>query len=149
MVTTEPIWDEDKFKQRLLKVSKLFFLFTIIYSLWIALIIIGTYLLQLGSKWAALSLEQWILSAIALISVIIALEVILFLQYILLRKKQLQPETQKQPMFMQGKHVHSFTIPLDAKGGIFSKTYIVIDESRVINLRYQMIPPNDLWGQKQ
>jgi hypothetical protein len=38
---------------------------------------------------------------------------------------------------------------MDAKGGIFSKTYIIIDEDRVLNIRYQMIPPNDLWGQQQ
>jgi hypothetical protein len=149
MVTTEPIWDEEKLKQRLLKASKFFLLFTMIYSLWIVLIIIGTYFLQLGNKWAALTVEQWILSAIALISVVIALEVILLLQYTLLRKKQLQPEKQKQHVFLQGKHVHSYTLPIDAKGGIFSKTYILIDENRVLNLRYQMIPPNDLWGQKQ
>jgi hypothetical protein len=149
MVTTEPIWDEEKLKQRLLKASKFFLMFTMIYSLWIVLIIIGTYFLQLGNKWAALTVEQWILSAIALISVVIALEVILLLQYTLLRKKQLQPEKQKQHVFLQGKHVHSYTLPIDAKGGIFSKTYILIDENRVLNLRYQMIPPNDLWGQKQ
>jgi hypothetical protein len=149
MVTTEPIWDEEKLKQRLLKASKFFLLFTMIYSLWIVLIIIGTYFLQLGNKWAALTVEQWILSSIALICVVIALELILLLQYTLLRKKQLQPEKQKQHVFLQGKHVHSYTLPIDAKGGIFSKTYILIDENRVLNLRYQMIPPNDLWGQKQ
>jgi hypothetical protein len=149
MVTTEPIWDEDKLKQRLLKASKFFFLITMIYSLWIALIITGTYFLQLGNNWAALTVEEWILSAIALLSVLIALEVILLIQFMLLRKKQFRPEKQKQPVFLQGKHVHSYTIPIDAKGGIFSKTYILIDENRVLNLRYQMIPPNALWGQKQ
>jgi len=149
MAETEPLGDEEKQKQRLLKVSKFFFLLIVLYSLWIAVIIMGVYFLQLGIKWAILPMEQWILSAIALISIAIGLEVVLLIQYILSRKKQLQPKKQKQPENIQGKQVHNYTIPVDAKGGIFSKTYILIDENRVLNLRYQMIPPNHLWGQKQ
>jgi hypothetical protein len=144
MTSTEPIRDEEKEKQRLLKASKLLFLFIIIYSLWIALLIIGIYYLQLGEKWAILPLEQWILSAIVLISIAICLEIILVLYFVLSNKKQLK----KQPTLLDGKLVHNYTIPIDAKGGIFSKTYILIDEKRILNLRYQMIPPSDLWEQK-
>ena len=149
MDTTESIWDEEKQKHRLLKVSKIFFLITIIYSLWIALLIMGVYFLQLGFKWAGFTIEQWLLSAIVLISVIIVLEVILLLQYMLSRMKHLHPKKRKQKEYIQGKKVYRYTIPMNAKGGIFSKTYILIDEDRVLNLRYQMIPPNDLWGKQQ
>jgi hypothetical protein len=149
MATKEPIWDEEKQKQRLLKATKLFFLFIIIYTLWIVLIIIGVYFLQLENKWAILTVEQWILSAIALISIAIGFEIILLIYYTLSKKKQLQPIRQKEPVFLQGRQLHNYTIPFNAKGGIFSKTYILIDEKRILNLRYQMIPPNDLWGQKQ
>jgi hypothetical protein len=149
MTTEEPIWNEEKLKRRYLKASKLLFLFTVIYSLWVALVIMGVYFLLLENKWAVFTIEQWILSAIVLISVVIALEIIFLLHNILSRKKHLQPEQSKKPMYIQGKQVHSYTIPADAKGGIFSKTFIMIDEARVLNLRYQMIPPNDLWTQKQ
>ena len=147
MTTEEPIWDEEKLKRRYLKASKLLFFFTILYSLWVAIVIMGVYFLQLENKWAVFTLGQWILSAIILISVVIILEIIFLLHNALLRKKQLHPE---QPIqYIQGKEVHNYTIPTDAKGGIFSKTFIIIDEDRVLNLRYQMIPPNDLWGKKQ
>jgi hypothetical protein len=150
MDTTERSWDEESQKQRLLKATKFFFLFTVLYTLWIAVIIMGVYFLGFGNKWAILTMEQWVLSAIALISIAIGLEVVLLIQYTLLRKKHLQPlEPKKQKEFIQGKHVHSYTIPFDAKGGIFSKTFILIDEKRVLNIRYQMIPPNDLWGKQQ
>jgi len=150
MDITERSWDEESQKQRLLKVTKFFFLITVLYTLWIAVIIMGVYFLDLGNKWAILTMEQWILSAIALISIAIGLEVVLLIQYTLSSKKQLQPlEPKKQKEFIQGKHVHRYTIPYDAKGGIFSKTFILIDEKRVLNIRYQMIPPNDLWGQQQ
>jgi len=149
MTPTESVWSEEKEKQRLLKVSKLFFLFIIIYSLWIALLIIGIYYLQLGEKWAILTVEQWILSAIVLISIAICLEIILILYFVLSKKKQLQFKKQDQPTVLDGKLVHNFTVPNNAKGGIFSKTYILIDEKGVLNLRYQMIPPSDLWEHKQ
>lgn len=143
MAPTEPIWDEEKEKQRLLKTSKLLFLLIIIYCLGVALIIIGTYFFQFGEKWAFLTGEQWILSAIVLISMAIFLEIVLILYFIFSKKKQ--PESEKQPTLLEGKKVHSFTIPINAKGGIFSKTYIIINDELVLNLRYQMVPPFDLW----
>jgi hypothetical protein len=152
MDTTERSWDEESQKQRLLKATKFFFLFTVLYTLWIAVIIMGVYFLGFGNKWAILTMEQWVLSAIALISIAIGLEVVLLVQSTLLsrkRREQLEPKKQKQREYIQGKQVHNYTIPLDAKGGIYSKTYILIDEDRVLNLRYQMIPPNNLWGQQQ
>jgi hypothetical protein len=149
MTTAEPIWDEEKLKRRYLKASKLLFMFTVLYSLWIALVIMSVYFLPLGNKWAVLTLEQWILSAILLLGVVIGLEIIFILHNTLLRKKQVQAEQPQQPVYLQGKQVNIYTIPAGAKGGIFSKTFIMIDEARVLNLRYQMIPPNDLWGQKQ
>jgi len=147
MATTEPMWDEEKQKQRLVTASKILFLCTIIYSLWIAFLIMSVYFLQFENKWAVLTIEQWILSAIVFISIAIGLEIIFLLYYILSRKKHIPPE--KQLIFLEGKQVHNYTIPGNAKGGIFSKTYILIDEERILNLRYQMIPPKDLWGQKE
>jgi magnesium-transporting ATPase (P-type) len=147
MTPTEPIWNEEKQKQQLLKTSKFLFLCTIIYSLWTAFLIMSVYFLQFENKWAILTIEQWILTAIVFISIAIVLEIILLLYYTLSRKKHILPE--KQLTFLEGKKVHNYTIPVNAKGGIFSKTYILIDEERILNFRYQMIPSKDLWGQKE
>jgi len=150
MAAAEPLPDDGKQKKRMLKASKIFFLLTILYSLWIAVVILGMYYLGLGPNWALLTTEQWILSAIFLLSIAIGLEIILLLQYTLSHRKRLEPEEpKKHKEYIQGKQVHNYTIPINAKGGIFSKTYILIDEDKVLNLRYQMIPPNELWGQKQ
>jgi preprotein translocase subunit YajC len=46
---------------------------------------------------------------------------------------------------VDGKKVIAFTNPEDAQGGIFSKTYIKIDDTYVLRLRELMIPPEDLW----
>lgn len=148
MELAEPI-HEEKQKSKLLKATKIFFIITVLYSCWITLVILGTYFLRLGYNWAGLSLEQWILSAIALIGLILIIEILLIFQYLLPRMKRQRPEKPKRKEFIQGKRVYRYTIPSEAKGGLFSKTYVLIDENRVLNLRYQMIPPNDLWGQQQ
>jgi hypothetical protein len=149
METAEQLEKDEKQKTKLLKASKIFFVITLLYSCWIAILILGTYFLQLGINWAGLTIEQWILSAIILISVILAIEIFLLLQYSIPKMKRQRPEKPKQKEYIQGKRVFRYTIPINAQGGIFSKTYILIDEKRVLNLRYQMIPPGDLWGQKQ
>jgi hypothetical protein len=149
MATTDPTTQEEKLKQRYLKISKIFLLITLIFSLWIVVVIIGFYNLEFAPKWAALTIEQWILSAIVLISILICFEIIFILHYLSSKRKKVKPEPTRHPEYLQGKQVHNFTIPVGAKGGIFSKTYILIDENRVLHLRYQMIPPNDLWRKQQ
>lgn len=148
MTAEESLWDKEKIQHRYLRITKLFFLLISIYLLWISVILIGTYFLQLEYKWAVLTIEQWILSAIFLICIVIGFEFIILLIYFISKKRHLTPK-HKKVKFIQGKKVYSYTLPITAKGGIFSKTYIMIDEKRVLNLRYQMIPPQDLWGKNQ
>ncbi len=149
MVDTEPIWEQEKLQYRYLRASKFFFILAVIYLLWIGLVIIGAYFLQLGNKWAILTIEQWVLSAIFLISVVIGLELVFLLHFFLTKKRHLLPEKQKQRIYLQGKEVVTYTIPIESQGGIFSKTFIPIEERRVLHLRYQMIPPKNLWEQKE
>ena len=149
MATIESIWDEEQQKQQLLKVSKILFLFIVIYILWIALLLIGVHFFKLGDKWAILTAEQWIWSAIVLISIAIGIDIILLIYYLLSKKKHIKPEKQKEQGLLQGRQIHNYTIPFNAKGGIFSKTFISIDEKHILNLRYQMVPPYDLLGKKQ
>jgi hypothetical protein len=147
MTAEDSTQDEDSLRLRYLKTSKIFFLITLIYMLWIAIVILGTYSLGLGPKWAAFTIEQWVLSAIVLISVLLIFQVIFILHYLLSKRKKAYPE--QRPQYLQGKLVHNYTLPAGARGGIFSKTYVVIDDERVLRLRYQMIPPQDLWGKQQ
>lgn len=150
MATVEPGSGEATRQQRYLRVSKLILLFAVIYSLWIAIVIIGTFQLALGVSWAAFTLEQWVLSAIALFVVFIIIELLFVIRLSLKRPRKRETKKAITPeQFIKGKHVHTLTIPFDAKGGIFSKTYITIDDSSVLNLRYQITPPNELWGKKE
>ncbi len=146
MTTEDTLENEDTLKQRYLTISKIFFLITLIYVIWIAIVILGTYMLGMGPKWAAFTIEQWVLSAIVLISVLLVLQIIFILHYLISKRRKEHPE---QHQYLQGKQVHNYTVPPGAKGGIFSKTYVLIDDERVLRLRYQMIPPQDLWEKQQ
>ncbi|HVQ00045.1 MAG TPA: hypothetical protein VMT57_00875 [Candidatus Thermoplasmatota archaeon] len=147
MATVEPGPDANKRQQRYLRISKLIILFAVIYALWIAIVIIGTFQLALGVSWAGLTIEEWVLSAIVLFVVFIVIEILFLIRLSLKKQREITNEV-TPAQFIKGKEVHTFTIPMGAKGGIFSKTYITIDESSVLNLRYQITPPHELWGKK-
>ena len=150
MAAIEPTGNDEKLKRRYLRISKLILLFAVIYLLWIAIVILGTFQLALGVSWTTFTVEQWVLSAIALFVVFIIIELLFFvrLSMMTLKKKQKQEGTTTK-QFIKGKRVHTFTLPLGAKGGIFSKTYIKINDSSVLNLRYQITAPHELWGKKE
>lgn len=139
--------DEERMKWRYRRLAKLLVLLAVIYTLGVAILILGTYYLGWGYRPAGFFLEQWILSAIILISVFIFLEILVLFIYTS-RKRKIKEAELPKPIFTKGKELLIYTIPLDAKGGIFSKTFIQIDTNRVLNLRYQMIPPTDLWEKK-
>lgn len=48
-----------------------------------------------------------------------------------------------------GKRVYDFTVPNDVKGGLFSKTYIALDEESVLRVRHQIVPSKTLWDKKE
>jgi len=82
-----------------------------------------------------------------LVTFFIILELLAIFHYLLAKRGKKKAEA-PQPVSMKGKQVHIFTLPMGAKGGVYSKTFIKIDEINVLNLRYQIIPPNDLWQKK-
>jgi hypothetical protein len=51
------------------------------------------------------------------------------------------PEVEKR----KGKQVHEFTYPVGSEGGVFSKTYVLIDNENIIRIRNQMIKKEDVW----
>lgn len=148
MSAAEKHIDEDILKRRYVKASKIILLLALLYFLWVVFIIISVYFLGFGNKWAFFTMDQWILSNIILLVVFIFVELIFILHHSRAKKKRIEIEKPK-PMFIKGKRLHLYTIPKDSKGGIFSKTYVKINENNVLNLRFQMILPKDLWGKKE
>jgi hypothetical protein len=64
------------------------------------------------------------------------------------KKRGLEQQKPTQLSY-KGKRLHVYTYPPGVKGGIFSKTHIKIDGDTILNVRIQMIPPQELWGKKE
>ena len=148
MSTVETTRDEDKLKVRYLKLLKIILLLSIIYLIWTVFHIISVYFLGFGNNWAAFTMDQWILSSIILYSIFIGLVLLFVLHYFIVKKRRIEREKPK-PLFFKGKKLYIYTVSQESKGGIFSKTFINIDKDSVLSLRFQMIPPNNLWGKTE
>ena len=128
------------------KASKIILILTILYAIWMGIVILGIYVLKSGHKWALFSLEEWTWFSIGLFSALIILEVIFLLHHFLVKKKvTVQEKPAPGATTFKGKQLHVYTIPPGSKGGLFSKTYIELDHHTILSIRYQLIPPQELW----
>ena len=139
---------EDKLKARYSTLSKVFVAISVFFIIWLVVIVLEIYLLGQGYNWALLSLDSWIYVLCALIGFFIILEIIFYLHYNGVSKKRLEAE-KPELEFTQGKRLYVYTHPKGAEGGIYSKTYIKIDENSVLRLRNLMVPSQELWSKKE
>ena len=130
------------------KLSKLFLITSILFIIWILFVAMGTFILEMGPNWALVNLENWITSWCVLAVIFIILEVVFYFQYTSKLEKKLELD-KHEPEFLHDKRVYIYTYPIDTEGGIFSKTYISIDENSVLRLRGLMIPQQKAWGKKE
>lgn len=134
--------NEQALKTRYLRLSKIMLIIAIFYSLWIVVVVLGVYFFGMY-KIGFLTMDQWIISGILLIGIFVGFDLLFFIHNYVVKKRRIDRE-KPRPKDFKGKKLHTYTIPIDSKGGIFSKTYIKIDENNILNLRYQMIPPNEM-----
>jgi len=134
---------ENKLTGKYSLLSKLFLFIAILLIIWIIIVFAGISYLGYGHDWAGLGLEGWIIALCALFGVFIILELIFYSHFSSVKDKRIELEKPKSE-FINGKRVYVYTYPKE-EGGIFSKTYIEIDEHSVLRLRSLMIPPEDLW----
>ena len=125
--------------------AKLFLIITFILIIWVVAVYLGTLLFSYGYDWAGLSLDLWIIVLCAIIGVFILFDLLFYLHFLSVKNRRVEIEKPK-PEYMNGKKVHIYTFPEGMEGGIFSKTYVQIDEHNILRLRSLMIPPNELWN---
>ena len=130
------------------KLSKLFLIVSILFIIWILFVAIGTFILKMSPNWAFLNLENWITAWCVLTVIFILSEIFFYFQYTSKIDKKWEID-KPEPEFLSGKRVYVYTYPSGAEGGLFSKTYISIDENSVLSLRGLMISQQDLWGKEE
>lgn len=133
---------EEKLRSRYSKLSKIILILGILLVLWAVIIFIGARVLDFGYDWALLSLENWILLISIIMIIFIFLIITFFAHYYNIKKKLSSVKTPKVE-YVAGKKVHVFTFPQGAEGGIFSKTYIEIDDENILRVRTLMLPLED------
>ena len=135
---------EVKLSSRYSLLSILLLLITIILIICLITVFYGITSLGYGHDWALFGLNSWIITLCVLFVIFIFLELVFYRHFSSIRNKRIELE-KPEPEFINGKRVYVFTIPEGKEGGIFSKTYIEIDEHNVLRLRSLMIPPEELW----
>jgi len=139
---------KDKLGVRYSRLSKVFLIITVLFIIWVVIIALRIYLFGLDYNWALLSLNNWIYVCCFLIGFFIILDVLFYYHYNIAKDKRLIQEKPK-PRLYRSKRLYHYTQPEGAEGGIYSKTYIKIDENSVLRLRTLMVPPGALWGKKE
>lgn len=135
---------EDKLVGKYSRLSKLFLIFAILFILLIAVAFVGIAAFGYGYNWMLVSLEGWIIIVSALIIIFIILELFFYSGLSRVQNKIKESEKPK-PEFVDSKKIYAYTIPKGAEGGVFSKTYIEIDEHNTLRLRTLIIPPEELF----
>ena len=128
--------------------SKLFILCIILLIVLLSIILLGIYLFGYAHNWALFSLDAWIIATSLFCVIFILLELVFYFDFSSKVAKRIELEKPK-PEFIDGKKVFIFTFPKEAEGGVFSKTYIEIDKKNILRLRSLIVPPDELWGNKE
>ena len=128
--------------------SKLFILIIILLIILLSIVFLGVYIFGYGYNWALFSLDAWIIITSSLCVIFILLELFFYYNFSSKVAKRIELERPK-PEFIDGKKVYIFTFPKGAEGGVFSKTYIEIDKKNILRVRSLIVPPDELWGNKE
>ena len=134
--------------QSYILLPKLFLVLAIVFFMWIVVVISGPVILGWSSTWAGLSISLWILIISVLIGLFIILDIILYLRPIPVGNESFFQDASTSEI-STGLNVHNYTFPSEAQGGLFSKTYVKIDDANVLRIRNQMVSSEQLWKKKK
>lgn len=125
---------------------KLFLILTIIFLLWIIIVITAPMILDVSPTWTGISASFWIIMISILIGVFIVVDILLYAYPTKDIAQKVDSIIKPKIEMMKGKRVYEYTFPEDTKGGMFSKTYVKLDDNSIIRIRYQMLTAENLWN---
>ncbi|MEM0493270.1 MAG: hypothetical protein QXS02_04900 [Candidatus Thermoplasmatota archaeon] len=122
----------------------------LLYTLWAIFVITSIYYLNLGYRWSILSMEEWFIIGCILYALTLVLEIICIIRITRLHEhkktevKNNTPTTLAEKKTIQDKTIWVYTYPEGAKGGVFSRTYIPLDDDSYLQLRIQLKTQNEI-----
>lgn len=134
----------------LLILPKLFLIISIVLLMWIVIVLSGVSILELDPDWAGLSLSSWLIVISVLFGVFIIIDILMYVSPSLFTKQDIKEftSTDESVEYLDGRKVYEYTFPKNKKGGIFSKTYVQVDNNTLLRIRNQMIPSESLWPEE-
>lgn len=114
--------------------SKIFIILSIILVFWVIVLVSGTYLLEQADGWAGLYLVDWVTVVVVVLGVFTVLNIV-FLFY----PTTIQVSQEEKAEFIQGKRVYEYTYPEGERKGVFSKTYVPVDDKTLIRIKTLII----------
>jgi hypothetical protein len=161
MVDEEAIGIDARMRARYRRIAMVFLVIAIVFTVWTMVVVVSIFMLQVGGGWTILTPTEWVLANIVVVAVFLVLDALIYVRY-RAKTRSMEPPAVKErrlwrgrkektpaPELIHGREVYTVTLPPGAQGGIFSKTFVPIDDNRVLQLRYQMIPPMSLWPSQQ
>ena len=139
-----------KMMRNLLLLPKVFLILTVVFIMWVFILLSAPMFGVFEPDWAGLSPSLWLIILSVLIGVFIVIDIILYATpsfYVSTSVSDAIAQPVEFPEVEQrmGKDVYEFTYPVGSKGGVFSKTYVQIQDNAIIRVRNQMIKKDDVW----
>lgn len=142
----------EKNRPYIIILPKLFLILAVIFCMLIFIVFSGQIFLEYSSTWTGLSLSMWLLLISIIFGIFIIIDIILYAYPKPIIYSEITSENQPISSLVEvknGKQIYEFTFPKDVKGGLFSKTFISIDENTVLRLRHQIISEEQLWKKEK
>ncbi|HEC86812.1 MAG TPA: hypothetical protein ENI49_02950 [Thermoplasmatales archaeon] len=139
---SEQILEKKKLRSR--AIAKALFIISTLYLILLIAVILIVYYFGIGYKWIQalqISLPIALLMGIIIYAIFIIVILLLYASYRSAKKKVVE----SKDLVSREKPLYVYTYPEGARGGIFSRTIIKIDNNAEVNIRYQMVKPEELW----
>ena len=137
--------------KQLLMLPKLFLILTVVFIMWIMIVLGGPFFGVFEPNWTGISASLWMILISIILSTFIIIDIVLYATpkfFSYPQDKEASIGLVEFPEIEQraGKQVYEFTYPVGSRGGVFSKTYVKISEQAIIRIRNQMIKKEEIWN---
>jgi len=144
----QPMDREEVFKFKAKKWTRIILIIALLYLIWMVIVFSTIFVLGFSYTWSILTFDTWIMIGIVLYSILITMELVIILYYFYLkREKKL-----KAPIFEEveekEKNIITYTYPKDVEGGVFSSSYVDVDENTTLRLRTLLVRACILCGKR-
>lgn len=129
------------------RILKVLLMVSSAYMLFFLFMILTIYYLDIGydiTRLLQLSILQIVSLGCGMYLLFILIALMLHASY-LRGRRRIEESMRPKPVFYRGKRLYTFTYPPGARGGVYAKTLMDVDDRTAILLRYRIVGPEEIW----